>query len=377
MKRFIFSILCVTVSAIGLGALVEKATATLKSDERAVALIKQARLAIGGEQSIAEVRSMIIKGDTSININMDGVSRNEKGETEIALQLPDKLSKMVKINHEGVAEGEKITSKAHEVIVMKRSESGAGIGGGTGIGIGVEPGAKKVIVRTAEGDGPEVEKIIVEGKEGEFTTRDGKKVVIRKDGDVRVDEKVLVHSREKGERIRVEKAEYEAVRQNELLRTTLSLLLTPPVGMDVNYTYGGEVDVDGTTCDLVNAEFAGSNIKLFLSKASSLPVMVSYQGNAMPTVMRFRAKAPEGAEPVKENVVFARKVEAPEMAEVQVRFSDYRGVNGVQLPYKWTTTVGGQTAEVFDVSSYEINPANIAEKFQDRKVFMRTKKEAN
>jgi hypothetical protein len=97
----------------------------------------------------------------------------------------------------------------------------------------------------------------------------------------------------------------------------------------------------------------------------------------MPDVMFFRTKDPAVGEPAKDNIVFTRKVEAPEMAEVQVRFSDYRGVNGVQLPYKWTTSVGGQTSEVFDVTGYDVNPTNIAEKFQNQKVLMRTKKEAN
>jgi hypothetical protein len=51
-------------------------------------------------------------------------------------------------------------------------------------------------------------------------------------------------------------------------------------------------------------------------------------------------------------------------------------VNGVQLPYKWTTSVAGQTSEVFDVTNYDVNPANIGEKFQNQRVFVRTKKES-
>jgi hypothetical protein len=103
--------------------------------------------------------------------------------------------------------------------------------------------------------------------------------------------------------------------------------------------------------------------------------MVSYSGHAMGNVMFFRTKDPAAGEPEKGTMVFSRKVDAPEMAEVQVRFGDYRGVNGVQLPYRWTTSVGGQTTEVFDVSGYEVNPANIAEKFQNQRVLVRTPKE--
>jgi hypothetical protein len=206
--------------------------------------------------------------------------------------------------------------------------------------------------------------------------------MVRRTGGPEI-ERVIIGP-EKGRMIREEgsMAEHTAHRQNELLRTTLSLLLTSPEGMDVTYTFVGENDVDGTPCNVINAEFAGSSVKLYLSKASSLPVMISYLGHAMPNVMFFRTKDPAAdaatsGEPLKEKVIFDRKIEGPELAEVQVRFADYRSVNGVQLPYKWTTSVAGQTSEVFDVTNYDVNPANIAEKFQNQKVFVRTKKESN
>ena len=73
--------------------------------------------------------------------------------------------------------------------------------------------------------------------------------------------------------------------------------------------------------------------------------------------------------------MFTKKIDA-EMVSVEnlVKFSDYRSTGGVQLPYKWTTTVGGNVREVFDVTSYDLNPANIAERFANQKVFVRTKK---
>ena len=358
MKRFIISVLTVSVFCVGLGAIVDRAGASLKSDEKALALIKQARLAIGGEQSIAEVRSMIIKGSTTHNLKFNGTARTEQGETEIAMQLPDKLSKMVKIGRHDGSEGAKIVDKQHDVIVM-RSEAAA-----------AEGGAKKFVIRKTEGGDAEIEKVIVEGKDGEFTTSDGKKVFLKKDG-ANVED-VIVH-RKSGEAM----AAHGNHRQNELLRTTLALLLTAPEGMDVSYTFAGEGDVDGTTCNIINAEFAGSNVKLYLSKASNFPVMVSFQGHAMPRVMAFKTKAGDAPAPGAEKVFFDHKIEAPEAGEVQIRFSDYRSTGGIQLPYKWTTTVAGQTTEVLDVTGYEINPANIAEKFQNQKTFVRMKKEAN
>ena len=67
-------------------------------------------------------------------------------------------------------------------------------------------------------------------------------------------------------------------------------------------------------------------------------------------------------------------MESSEMVERQVRFSDFRSVGGLILPHKWTETVAGNAGETVDITSYEINPANIADKFQNQKVFIRTEK---
>ena len=358
MRRFVLSVLGVTVFCIGLGALVENVGAKFKSDERAVALIKQARIAIGGEQSIAEIRSMIVKGNTSVTFKIDGANRTEQGETEIAMQLPDKLSKMVKIGrHEGPG-GEALASKQHDVIIMRKA--------GEGPVEGAAPG-QRVIVKKVEGETPPHEIVVTEKAGGEWKTQDGKTVVLRKAEGSANEEKTFVRHGAKGD------ATFERHHQNELLRMTLALLLTAPDRIDVNYTLGGEGDVDGTPCNIVNAEAAGSTFKLYLSKASSLPVAVSYMGHSMPRVMIFKTKSDEVPAGDDKVVTFNHKVDAPELVETQIKFGDFRGVNGVQLPYKWTTVVGGQTTEVLEVSGYEVNPANIADKFQNRKVMMKMK----
>jgi len=375
MKRFIISVLCVTVFCIGLGALVEKAGAKFKSDERALALIKQARIAIGGEQSIADVRSMIIKGNTSVTFRLKDGARTETGETEIAMQLPDKFSKMAKIGRHDGGEGE--SKVVNDVVIVRRG------GEGHGEAVAGAPGEKSIVIKKVgeNGDDVEIEKVISDDKGGELSSADGHKIMLRTKASGDVEDITVNGNGERRKQVMLERTggpgEMAGHRENELLRTALALLLTAPEGMDVNFTFVGEGDVDSTPCNIVNAEFAGSNVKLFLSKASSLPVMVSYSGHAMGNVMFFRTKDPAAGEPEKGTMVFTRKIDAPEMAEVQVRFGDYRGVNGVQLPYKWTTSVGGQTTEVFDVAGYEVNPANIAEKFQNQKVLVRTKKDTN
>lgn len=356
MKRFTISILCVSVFFIGLGALTDSVGAKFKSDEKALALIKQARLALGGDAALAEVRSLVIVGKSSQTFKIDGVERTEQGETEIALQLPDKLMKMIRIgNHVGAEAGEKIMNKQVDVVVLRDDKDAKPLLDGENSENANRDGVKKIIIKKGNGTTEELN-----GSDHKIILRKG---ATDEGGKTAVFEKEI-------------EARHGAMRQNELLRTAFSLLLTAPDGLDVSYQFGGETDVDGTTCNIVVAEFGGSSFKLFLNRASSLPVMMTYQGHKMPKIVKMRSDAPKSADGEKDTVIFTRKLAGPdaETAEFQVRFSDYRSVNGIQLPYKWTRTVGGQADETLDVTSYEINPANIAEKFGHQKAFVRTKK---
>lgn len=366
MKRFIFSILCVSVFFIGVGALVERTGARFKSDEKALELVRKARVAIGGDSAIAAVQSMRIVGQTTRTIKIDGVDRTEQGDTEIAMQLPDKLMKLVKIGGGGDGVNrEKIVNKQVDVVVVgnaKDQQKTIIDGDGTGSGSGV----KKIVIKKGDGtleelNGSDADKIFVRRADG------GNKVWTDKDGQtVNIDEKhVFVGSGG---------YHHEAIRHNEMLRLTLGLLLTAPQGMDVEYTFGGEGDVDGTVCNIVVASFGGQAFKLYLDRSSNRPVMMTYTGMQMPKVFTFKTDASGTGD--KDTMIFKRKMDGDgeKMAEFQVRFSDYRSTGGLQLPHKWTQTVDGAADETFDVTTFEINPANIAEKFQNQKIMVRTKK---
>lgn len=95
---------------------------------------------------------------------------------------------------------------------------------------------------------------------------------------------------------------------------------------------------------------------------------MGFKGMTMPKVMTFdrHMAAPKDSKDV---VTFQRTAGPGDMTDQLIKFSDYRSVGGVQLPFKWT-----QADETFDVTNYEINPANIGEKFQNQKVMVRTKK---
>ncbi len=361
MKRFIVSVLSVSVFFIGLGGLIEKASATFKSDERALELLRKARQAVGGDSAIGGVRSMTITGKATKTFEIDGAARSENGDVEINFELPNKMSRKMKI---GSGDGSELVDKKVDVIVMKKGD-GDNLQWKTADGDGL----KKVTVVKKDGTSEEIkidgkEPIILKKTDGEtatWTSEDGK--------TVNVDGKQVFIKRADG------LMSGDKVRSNELFRTTLSLLLTAPEGLDVSYTYVGEGSVDGAACDIIAANDGGSTIKLYLDKSTSLPRMMTYQSHK-PFMIRIKK---DDKQPTTdgETKIFERKLEAPEMAEFQVKFSDFRSVNGLQLPHRWTQTIGGKADEVLEISSYEVNPANIAEKFKEipTKIFVRTTKD--
>lgn len=395
--------------SLGLGALVESVGARFKSDQKALDLVAKARQALGGDAALKNVQSLRIVGKTSQSSKTNGVDTLAQGETEIALQLPDKLMRTVRFgksdgsgSHDAI-----VNSEVNVVVASPLKEMVVAMGGegtwveGTGSGE-----VKKFVFKNENGaiqelSGDEAKRVVTVRGAGEG----GERVLVIRKSDGSVEqltgaeaEKMLNATREahrttfsRKEGHEAGKAEHVAVlehapggmafkhsgtRNNEMLRLTLSLLMTSPEGMDVSYTFGGEGLVDGTACNIVVAEAAGSSYKIYLSPSTDLPVMLAYQGSRRPVMVRFskdkteaEASAAAGAR------IFQRTgVPTPEAADFTVKFSDYRTVDGIQLPFRWTQSVAGVVDETFDVTSFELNPANISEKFQNQRVLVRTRK---
>lgn len=389
MTKLLLKALAVSCFFVLIGAVVDKVGARFKSDEKALDIIKKARLAIGGDSAISQVRSLVITGRSTRTFSLDGVDKTEQGDTEIAFQLPDKMMKTIKIgDHDGSTENAAIEKKVEVVVVGGDGGEQKVIAGGNNGEFTTRDGKNIVIRRTQDPDGKvggtedvkvfvrkagDGDKLTTEGEDvKEITTEDGKKIIIRRAGDGNAawtasDGKTMTFDHKM-------MADHAAMRNNELLRTTLSLLVSAPEGLDVSYTFAGEGDVNGTPVNSVVASFGGSNYKLYFDKYSNLPVGISFTGHSAPFMVKFRK---EGGDPnaKADTLIFDKKLQSKaEAVEQFVTFSDYRSVGGVQMPYRWTTTVGGKVSEVFDVTSYDLNPANIADRFKGEKVMIRMKK---
>ncbi len=412
MKKFIVTVLGAAVLSLGLGALVESVGARFKSDQKALELIAKARQALGGDAAIKNVQSMRIVGMTSQSSKTNGVDSLAQGETEIAFQLPDKMMRTVRFGkgdgsgaHDAI-----VNSEVNVVVASPHREKVVALGGdstwveGTGSGE-----VKKFVFKNENGaihelSGDEAKRVVTVRGAGEGGENERVFVIRKSDGSVEQltgveAEKMLKATREADrtsfswkEGNGTGKAEHVAVlenapggmafkhsgsRDNEMLRLTLSLLMTSPEGMDVSYTFGGESMVDGTACNIVVAEAAGSSYKIYLSQSTDLPVMLAYQGARRPVMVRFTKETPEAeasAAATGARVFQRTGAPTPEAADFTVKFSDYRTVDGIQLPFRWTQSVAGVVDETFDVTSFELNPANISEKFQNQRVLVRTKK---
>ncbi len=373
MKRFFLMILVVSVFFTGVGSMLQQTAAKFKSDEKALAILQKARQAIGGDSSLAAVNSLVVTGKSTRTLKFGGQAAEKtiQGDMELALQFPDKMMKSIKMVHnDGSGTGEKTIDHQMDIVIVKDGEGNAKWK--TMDGDAPKPGeGKKIIIKKEDG----TTEVINSDKDVTFTAER-----VAKDLQAEMSagngKQMVFHRTAQG----ADAAPGEFPWQ--LARTTISLLLTAPQGMDVSYLYGGEENVDGTACHVINAQIGSSGIRLFIGRDSNLPVMMSYQ-DVKPMVFTFKAHDNAGAGEAaaggdKQVKVFTRHAAAPEMADFQVKFSDYRNVNGVQLPYKWTQTMGGQPDEVIDVTSYEINPTGIAEKFKsngETKVFIRKAKE--
>ena len=347
MKKFTVMILGAATFFVGLGGLVEGVGARFKSDERALELIRLARQAVGGEQALANVKSLSIAGRATKTFDFDGAARTEQGDWELNMQMSGQFGKSMKLRTNDAARsgGAAEVNEEVDIIVERKLENGHRLmvspDGKTGE-------RKAVFVMKKEGG---EEKVVVDG---EGRNVEARKIILDKDASV-----------------------HEAARglhqRSDLFRTTVALLLTAPEGYDVTYTYAGEVSVDGVSCDVVKADALGSSFKLYLNKSSHLPVMVSYTAPKPFAIKISRDEARANGGGMK---ILREKIPAPETAEYQVRFSDFRAVGGLNLPHRWTQTINGQADETIDISGYELNPANIAEKFNRKpeKVFFRTAK---
>jgi hypothetical protein len=327
MRKLIPFIMKLSVALIVLSVIGQQVTATKGDVERALELLKQARAAIGGETAINSIQNLSASGKSRKTLQLDQVEKELNGEFEMNMMLPDRFIKMEKLMMGTPGEGRAPAIEEDVKIIRPRVR----------------------VMRAGEGA-------------------------------------------EIGNAMRNHE-------HSELGRYMLGLLLTPPAAFNTTYNYLGEGDVSGTRADIIEARGAnGFLLKIFLDKSSHLPLMMSYQGS-LPRILLnkvvkhdgpatlegneneiIRLDEEDGATGDSPRIIVRRRIDgdkapaggdkftlpapAPMNAEIQVRFADFRTVNGVLLPHTMTQFVNGKIDSVWTVERYEVNSPNINDKFQ-------------
>jgi len=278
-------------------------------DQRAAEILKQAREAIGGEQTLQKLEALYINGQYRRVFG----ERQMAGDREISIAFPNKYLVEDSMNPGGLATA-MINTRG---LNGERAWSGSSGGGG-------------MVFRMS-------------GPGGQQMTPEQMEAGLRR------------------------------IYQAEFTRYVLAMTLVPPASLNWKYRYAGESDVDGEPADVLDTSGSDNfAVRIFFDKKTHLPVLLSYRGPKprMITMSRPAGSAAPRAEDLKkardeaEQKVQAEAPITPEEVDFFIRLSDHKKVDGLMLPFKLTFLTDSEVSEEFEISKYQVNPQFKADKFE-------------
>jgi hypothetical protein len=310
------------------------------ADARAATVLASARKALGGEQKLASMKGLSLRGryqreasapsgagGGSVFISMmgpgpagGGPSPQTTGDLEIDVAFPDKYIKV------DVGTG---------LMAMTRTEG-------------------------YEGDRPFLDM---------SSSQPGMRVVANRPADD-------------------PKAKQDALRRSreELARLLLGLVAGTQPLFPVTYAYAGQAESPDGRADVLDVKGAdGFAARLFIDAESHLPLMLTYIAPEPRMVVRTSTDArpplpanphggntvvrtPEGLSPeertLMDNAVKDAEAAPAKMIEYRVFFTDFRAVDGLSLPHHIARGTAEKTTEEWEIKSYKVNPSLKADRFR-------------
>jgi hypothetical protein len=135
---------------------------------------------------------------------------------------------------------------------------------------------------------------------------------------------------------------------------------------DAQMTYGGEAEAEDGKADVIDVKpEGGTPVRVFFDQTTHLPLMLTYEGAQPRMMMRRAGGAPGGnaGPPPDPEEMRRRMAEPPKMVTFEVRFSDFKDVDGVTLPHHMSQSVEGKPTEEWTVSQFKVNPKLKPESF--------------
>lgn len=286
--------------AATIGLITATSVLEVEADPRGVELIRQARVAVGGEAALQKAVALTATGTVR---RLVGNDFRVEGDLTIHLALPDRMLRTESISPDG---GVTLVSDQ-------------GINGTTLIRnartFNVPPGA---VLRTPPPPAP--------GSDAE------------------------------AQAIRASRA--------DLARLTLALLVRSPDSAAVDYNYAGEAESPDGLADVVEIKATDGTsftARLFLDRATHRPLMLTYRGASPRMVVQTRrldGPPPDGPPPPPNGArAPALPPPASEVVDIEMFLDDYRAVNGLLLPHRIARSVAGEITEEWLFKSIAINPS--------------------
>jgi len=286
---------------------------------RAVELLKQAREAIGGDEKLHEVQSLSARA--TFRRTMTGDDFVMSGEVTLDFLLPDKFMKSETLN-------------------------------------GPE-GTGPTMVQTLNGD-----------REWSDVKSNGPGVFMTYGQGPEADKNA-------------EADRVKDIRQEFARYLLVFLLRSPPSSQPVEFIYAGEAEAEDGRADVLDIKSAeGFAARLFLDQQTHLPLMISFSTKISVIAFRqfqgpaqepkgglvTRAQVPASNDQLKGNPPPGVRLAQPELRQVQIelRFSDYRAVEGLLLPHRIHQRTGEDLTEEWQMKKYQLNPLLKPEKFQKK-----------
>jgi hypothetical protein len=164
-------------------------------------------------------------------------------------------------------------------------------------------------------------------------------------------------------------------RQTEVARVILAILLTA----DRPVRYVGQAASPQATAEVIEMDVPDGNpVRILIDTKTSMPLMLTWTGIAQDPIAQlagrigFRGRGRGGRggfggnrgnqpqQPAK--VVSADELSKP--TTLRMYLSDYKSINGIKLPHLITRGSGDQVTEEWEIKSYKINPTLKADTFK-------------
>jgi uncharacterized membrane protein YgcG len=343
MRRF------VSLAAVGVVAILVLANASAGQTEdtaKGAALLAEARKAVGGEDKLAAVKRLQVKGEMRRgqgNVTLEG-------DTEVFFELPDKFRRNESLSLGPGGPGIDRVEVLNGTDVWEENSGGGrggfGRGGNFGGGRGGDAGGGGGFGGGRRGDASD------QGR-GQGIDPERLKELQRRN------------------------------RQTEVARLLLAILLTT----DAPVAWVGTAESPDGTADVLEVKTAdGVATRLFLESATHLPVMMTWGGGAQRAGRGGQGQgqgqgrggnfgqgggAPRGGDAAAPPLPPApaagatpdtiqgrrtRPAGGGTPATLEMHLSEYKVVNGLKLPHLITRGTNGETAEEWAIKSYRINP---------------------